>query len=382
MKNKKLLILTALVAIISIACSCGMLDTIKNNLPVNLDDVNPDAIATQIAEQLPQLTSIIGDILETPSADADAQPAAEPDFNNLSEGLDNLDSFRVKMSMVVSGVDESGTTRQETTEITQEVIKSLQKYHFAVSSIKEEATEQIVEMYSFADGFYMLDPNNTSGSGQACIAMTANEDMGSQMDAYEIISPEDMLNGNDDAQLVERGVMMNNIMTDHYKANNPAAAQFGNVPATVEMWVAQEGAYVVRFVGDGKSENAITSSGTSINGTFHWEYDLFDANQVADISLPEECVQAKEGGLNSLPQPANATNVSGFGSMLTLTSSDAPGDVAEFYKNALPRAGYNLDESSNMETMFLLTFSKDGKKLSLMITAGENGGSNVILTEE
>ena len=105
------------------------------------------------------------------------------------------------------------------------------------------------------------------------------------------------------------------------------------------------------------------STDTTVNGKMHWEFDLMDVNQVNEIILPDICVQAESEGVGNLPVPPSATDVTQFGPMMTLNSSDAPNVVADFYRQELAAAGYELTEESDFGGMFMFTFMKDGQTL-------------------
>jgi hypothetical protein len=378
MKNKKLLILLAVMAIISIACSCGALDSIVNRLPVDLDDVDPNAIATQIAQQLPQLTEVAGDILE--ESEQETPDQEESDSGNLSGSLDNVDSYRAQILVSVEGTDPNGTAIQEITRMTQEVIKSQQAYHLDMTTEFTGGDPKQTEIFSFPDAYYFLDPNGSGG--QPCIAMTGSEGMGMDLDDFNAMTPAAMFGTLEGAELVERDVNINNVITDHYKLANKSISGTNQVVDQADFWVAQDGGYIVRYIGEGQGETYSSSSGSNVNGKMHWEYDLMDVNRVTEIVIPDECVEAAEQGANQYPIPGNAENVSGFDKLLTFTSPDAPSVLAEYYRAEMPKAGYTETEFSDWNPVFMITYTKDGKTTTVMISEGENGGSTALVTGE
>ena len=53
MKNRKLLLVVIITAVISTACLCGALNSILDRLPLDLGNQSPEQIATAIFEQIP-----------------------------------------------------------------------------------------------------------------------------------------------------------------------------------------------------------------------------------------------------------------------------------------------------------------------------------------
>ena len=74
----------------------------------------------------------------------------------------------------------------------------------------------------------------------------------------------------------------------------------------------------------GRQEYGLSSK--MAEGTFTWEYNVQDANQVEAIELPKECAGQKPA--DDVPMPPNATDKSGLGRMMTFKTLD----VAAFYK--------------------------------------------------
>ena len=80
--------------------------------------------------------------------------------------------------------------------------------------------------------------------------------------------------------------------------------------------------------------------------------------------------------------PENATERNSFGKMLTYKSPEAPADVAAFYKKAMESQGWAAGDASEMGDLQSLSFSKDGRKLTITVTKEGPGGSTVLINEE
>lgn len=387
-RHRKILIFIGILVITSVACSCGALNSIRDRLPVGLNDLNPDGIATAVAEQIPQLTQTVGDLLEEGGDQLqggdEALPPAEADqtFGDLESSYAGLESYRTRIVVTVDGQDENGNPVKESMTMNQEANKAQDAYHMVMQQEgASTGTPQSFEIYTIGDSFYMLDPNNEMGMDTPCFAMTGSS-MGDEMDSFEMLSPDEIFDGIESGDLIQRGETVNGIKTDHYRLKNVAMDGTTMMTESGDIWIAQNGGFIVRFVGEGEGEAGLFGNNTTVNGKMHWEFDLLDVNQVNEITLPDVCVQAEAEGLGSLPVPPSASDVSQFGPMMTFNSSDAPNVVADFYRQELAAAGYELTEESELGGMFMYTFTKDGQPLNVIITPGEGSGSTVVLTTE
>ncbi len=387
-RQRKVLIFIGILVLTSVACSCGALNILKDRLPVGLNDLNPDGIATAVAEQLPEMTLTVEDLLEDgmePSDGGDeALPPAEADqtFGDLESGYAGLESYRTRIVVTVDGQDENGNAVKESMTMNQEANKVQVAYHMVMNQESvSTGIPQIFEIYTIGDLFYMLDPNNEMGMDTPCFAMSGSS-MGDEMDNFEMLSPDQIFDGIESGDLVKRGEMVNGIKTDHYRLKNVVMDGSTMVTESGDIWIAQNGGFIVRFVGDGEGDAGMFSTDTTVNGKMHWEFDLMDVNQVNEITLPDICVQAESEGVGNLPVPSNATDVTQFGPMMTFNSSDAPSVVADFYRQELAAAGYELTEESDLGGMFMFTFTKDAQPLNVIITQGEGSGSTVVITTE
>jgi hypothetical protein len=135
----------------------------------------------------------------------------------------------------------------------------------------------------------------------------------------------------------------------------------------------------VKYVGTATGKNN-AFAGQAGEGSFTWEYNVEDANQVEAIALPEECAGQQPAA--DIPVPEGATEKSSFGKLITFKSADAPADVAAFYKQAMPAQGWTAGEANVMGDLQMLSFTKDGRKLSITITKEEQGGSSVMISED
>jgi hypothetical protein len=99
--------------------------------------------------------------------------------------------------------------------------------------------------------------------------------------------------------MVESGVMMNGVLTNHYRFDQSGLSigTFGS--AAGEAWVAQAGNVVVKYMGQGTGKSALI--GKTLDGTITWEFSVDAINQDVRITLPAEC--EKEKPAKDIPVP-------------------------------------------------------------------------------
>ena len=133
--------------------------------------------------------------------------------------------------------------------------------------------------------------------------------------------PGDIVGGLKQAKLVGKGETVNGITADHYSFDQRAVT-FGTFDsANGHVWLAQDGGYPVKYIGTASGKDTIMA-GKSAEGTFTWEYNIEDANQVRSIALPKECEGQQPAG--DIPVPENATAKNSFGKLITFKSPMHP----------------------------------------------------------
>lgn len=324
-------------------------------------------------------------------SDPTAAPAAEPtampvasanadarDIQDISGSLDALQSYRLHFKFTFDGKDNQGKPQKGAMEMLQEAIKESKDSHIRFVSTGDAAQENgkpgAFELYQIGGSSYIYSPDGPAE--QKCIGMTSDQ---SGQNVGGFFKPGDIVGGLKQAQLVGKGETINGVTADHYSFDQRAVT-FGSFDsATGDLWLAQDGGYPVKYVGTASGKDTFLA-GKTAEGTFTWEYNIEDANQVTSIDLPKECEGQKPA--DDIPVPANASAKNSFGKLITFKSPDAPADVAAFYKKALPEQEWLAGDASTLGDLQTLNFTKAGRKLSITITKEESGGSNVLINEE
>ena len=295
-------------------------------------------------------------------------------IDNLSNGLTTLKSYRMRYTMSFSGKDDNGKEQTGSLELMQEYIAASKNMHTKMngtdSNITNTKSTGAFELFQIDNTSYIYTSDSTSD--QKCISYSSADT--SQSGMADFIKPADLLGGLHNAKLIKKGDNVNGVAADQYQAEQKDLA-FGTFTAVSgNLWVAQDGGYVVKYAGEATGKAALIGKGTT--GTFKWEYNIEDANKVESIQLPPECAAAKPA--DDIPVPPNATDKGNFGTIITFKSPDDAAKVIDFYKQELPGKGWKESDSS-VESM--LSYTKDARNLTIIISKEDSGGSSVMITE-
>jgi len=316
-----------------------------------------------------------GEDQPSPGEDTPSEETGSPDA---SAGLDALDSYRAQFSIQMDGKDANGQPAQGTFEILHELdrLAVLEHTRFsgtgsAVSVMMGLQTNQ-TDIYNMEGATYMY---SVDAEGKAsCIGFSSADETPALTD---FMSLNDMVESVGEARLVQRGDTYNGIRADHYTFDETGMFLGGFSRAEGDYWVAQDGGYLVKLQGEGEGSSGWF--GSDVEGTYTWDYELSLINESIDFTLPPECEAQKPA--EDIPVPDNALDEGSFSGMITFNSPDAPDAVAEYYRQVMGSLGWTVNSDQILGDMVLLDYVKEGRKLSLMISKDESGGSSVVITE-
>lgn len=368
MRKRKPFIILSILVISSLACSLNFFNLFS------IEDGSTQENPTLAVVEVP-----------SPGFDVTNQPATTQEIQNQESDHETvfreLNSYHTKLTMSLKGIDQNGLEVNEITTISQDVIKDQGLFHFRLFTESNGETIQNLELYTVGSQNYYLDQSNTESSEVTCVAYSGSDTNGASYANFDTLSPEKFFNDVERNKLLEEGVLVNGMVTDHYSVVDATkiGAQF--VTNSAEIWFTQDGKFVVRFIGDGEGETSSGLNGNSVTGKMNWEYDLTDANLVTDIPIPEKCLTSSNDSLG-VPTPENVESVNSFGSMISFVSPDEPTIVAEFYKEIMPDRGFSQSDISEFENVHILLYEKDGKIYTVVISSGDNGGSEVVISSK
>jgi hypothetical protein len=123
-----------------------------------------------------------------------------------------------------------------------------------------------------------------------------------------------------------------------------------------------------------------TSGSSGSKETFTWAYELSEIDAAPKVEIPAECAAMAEA--SAYPMPADAQVSMQSAEMFAFSTSQALADVATFYTNEMPAAGFTEAEGSmTTPDMSMLNYTKDGKTVLVMITS-QDGKTSVIITAQ
>jgi predicted small lipoprotein YifL len=242
---------------------------------------------------------------------------------------------------------------------------------FETSDSLEPGQSGSMEFYQIGDKSYMVSVQD--GKPQ-CTAFTStdNTPSGSFLDrsAFGSISSGDLVGAE----------TLNGVKTKHYKYDEKATGVKMFSKLTGDVWVAEDGDYVVKDVAnwEGALFGMLGGGSTTDVGKGTWTREVTDINQKFEITPPAGCENAAE----TLPMMTDASDQTSFGAMTTYKSASKLADVAQFYKDAMAKAGWTAESDAMATDQFAtLSFTKDGKKANVVLTV-EDGKTSVMITVE
>jgi hypothetical protein len=292
----------------------------------------------------------------------------EDTFTYSGTDISGLSSYHTQFTMAWDGTDEGGNPVNGTYTLSEAFTADPPASLLTWNMQGVGATVQpgSMETTRIGDVTYML--TTTAGVEPQCITLSGDGNAPSPG-----LSPDSFLAGSDlsQAKRVLPDEQINGVSARHYRATDVDAVMFGFDNYVIDIWVAQDGEYIVRqnLSGDG----ALISFGGG-QGHVEWTYDLLDINGPVDIQPPAGC-EAPAGG--DFPTISDATNVTSLGTLLTYSTVTPAADVVAFYQAQLLTLGWVAGETTVVPGLSTLVFTRGEEKATLTIS--ENGGTTTVL---
>ena len=282
-------------------------------------------------------------------------------------GLDKLKSYRMSWTSDWGGTDKDGKPQTGSWAWTEEFESEPPGLHFIWKGLdtasENSSTNMDMEMFQIGDTTYIV--SSESDGKVSCMSMsTADQDDGL---TKGIFSPNSLGSVSDAKYLGTETV--NGIATKHYEYGDADTAELGLAKTAGEIWVAQDGGFVVKDLMTWKGGGGLFGMDTKSEGQGQWTWELTEVNQPIGIKAPENC----GGNANSLPIMEDASEKSTFGDMVTYKTTATMADVVAFYQEEMAAAGWEYSEDDSMidEEIASLSFSKDGDTANLMVSTSE-----------
>jgi hypothetical protein len=327
-----------------------------------------------------------------PTEEADAPPESEAEESTtgieelelraITEGNLEFDSYRFQIMMSFSDTDADGNELRQS--IDGDMSFTTDPEATAVN-MRLEGFEGEMEGFEQFSMVQMEGTTYMSLPGFGCISSQATEDELENPFA-ELMAPDTILGDLEGARRVGEETI-NGIATVHYTFDETALEEeSGEVErAQGDLYVAQDGGYLVRLVIDAEGQMDFFDQDTVGTGTMRMEFNLTDVNEPIEIAPPADC--GSEGGAASsdLPMLEDAYDVSSFAGFVSYLTNTSFEDTVAFYEEALAAEGWQKDEDESLlvSGSAILSYTRDGETLNL--TVGEDSESDatfvLIITE-
>lgn len=310
---------------------------------------------------------------EKPAA---VEPTDEPEtleLTNVTAGLNELNSYKASFSMTFEG-KEDGQAKNSTLAFTEEFVKEppakrtiITGFGSMLGGAGSNTSEGAIESIEVGGKQY-------SRMGDICTQLTP--DSGPQ--ATTMMDPNSVIGGVRGAQRVGNETI-NGVPTVHYKIDVTGLEAMGYLNGDGDVWVAESGNYVVKYTFQATGSNKLFGGSSDSEGTVKWTYEITDVNQPIDIQAPADC----GGTAEDIPVMADAQDQAAFGEMNTYSTASSFEDVVAFYEKEMKVNGWTEAEGGmSADGLSMKDYTKDGRKVQIMISADSGGGkTSVMITE-
>ncbi|MGQ9611947.1 hypothetical protein, partial [Chloroflexus sp.] len=299
----------------------------------------------------------------------------KPPLLSTNTDLSGLGNVRIEMKMEGTA-QESGKDAEPFNLLLQQIILTNGDRSLTIESTSPESG--LVRITSVQIGGqvyqYVEDSNQPY-----CLAM-GNIDLFSE----SMLTPDALIGSLSDAQLVERGVQVNGFTTDRYTFTMSEQTANYQGQTRGEIWAAQDPAVVVRHIGEltGTITGIAMEEGeTPLPGqlsNIRWEYNVTQLTANTGITLPETCAQQQAAGAD-IPLPTNISNRVQMGDLISFETTDSPDKIVSFYQTEMVAQGWQAGEVSQYGSDYQLSFSKNGRDVSILVSVADNKTSVIIL---
>jgi hypothetical protein len=299
---------------------------------------------------------------ESEEAESGEEEVEEIDVSSITGGLGDLDSYRshFEMSFQDTSSDEAEVW---TLVMDTEYIRDPFAQRVVIGGSDAEGG---LESVRIGDQQYFV-----FGEEDECMSSSVGE--GEPMET-ELFEPDDFFGELGKARRVRPDEEVNGILCRHYTFDETFFTWDDISSAEGEMWVAVDGDYVVKHVLEAEGKNPTTGE----EGHIEWLYEVNDINGSFSIEPPADCEAAE----SEFPVMVDAIDLSTLAGMVTYNSPSSFDDVLAFYQEEMVAWGWSEGEGSFVsEGTAMLSYTKDGDTVTVMLT-GEEGTVSVVIMGE
>ena len=300
--------------------------------------------------------------LTAPGTSPNANPTGESrgpgafDLSNAGMGVDTLDAYRATLKTSFTGI-VSGSESSWSMIYTLSVSNARQA---RILSISDNDPSSDTSLNGLTTGQMDGLIYTRLEAADPCSAEFLTTD-----NTPEVIELAQMLPTVSGAEVVSAHETLADMAVTHYRFDERAVDMAGLGTAQGEMWVANEGGFVVKYSLQIQSDQGIYDSDQT--GTMTWDYELDGLEQSFDIPLPQDC----PAGMSDLPLPDEASDGKKVPGYLSYTTDRSVAESADYYQENLPAAGFQPEGTpliNDNETY--LEYVNGDRNLTILIMPG------------
>jgi len=324
------------------------------------------------------------------AASKDGVTALNP--QTVAATLQSYDSYRWQLHLEFDGLDTANQPRQGKIDTLIAASKDPAAMHMRFNLQGKPADDlggaELVEIYAQDGLAYLQNPEDGTWFS------FSTEDMMADIFDDVFISPDEIIALPKEAQCDQLDEPLNGIAVQQcvFDETNLSDESFTAESAKGTLYLAQEGDYPVKLelemtgsIANSK-KNALFAS-----GTLKLSYELLEVNQPVEIVIPAEALEAPRVDDLMAEQPtpaelewpvvADAEIDFSTEGLLSYTTASPIQTVVQFYQAELPNQGWAYNAAAEVVSSdnALLSFSKDGAELNLVISQEDNGKISVLL---
>jgi len=211
--------------------------------------------------------------------------------------------------------------------------------------------------------------------GEGWMHTSSDEETGAETFAADLIQSADEFTrilGN--RTLVEKGVEVNGIATNHYTFDETSIAdidqdEFEDFEGTVrgDAWISQDGKYLVKWQMHAEGTGLMEEDEA---GTMDLTWELLSINEPVDIQPPE----GAEGGMLPIMEGAIQGSSMSSADFATFEIKATVEEVFQWYEATLTGEGWTKDSEEVSDFMSTAEYSKDGETISITVMESDTEG--------
>ena len=306
---------------------------------------------------------------EPTAAPAEAEPTAagEVELPTISESLSQVQSYEVVMEFTITTTTDEGEKQQDFS-ITMAADRPNQAQKLIMTGTDEDGQPVNIQMITIGADSWL-----SFGEGWMHTKADESSTMGADMAGDMLAMGNDILDAVTSPKLVEKGVEVNGIVTDHYTWDESDLASLGDEEfegtASGELWISQDGEYLVRMVAH--MEGRITGDEVK-HDVMDMTWNLVKLNQPVDIQPPEGF--SEEDMLPVMEGAITSGNYMVMDTMAMYEIEATHEEVLQWYEDTLTAVGWEQVEESLGEDMSSASYAMGEETISILVMSGDTEG--------